>query len=109
MVLSATYLVCILIYHLTFLDYNRGKIPNFVLYFESLTRPKHHNTDIAGICWEKLLSVTDNTNALVQHWSNLFSLLTSKHVPLSKMHASETFCPWVNSELEGLLWARDKL
>ena len=44
LVLSTTYLVCILIYHLTFLDYNRGKLPNIVLYFESLTRPKHHNT-----------------------------------------------------------------
>ena len=44
MALSTTYLVCILIYHLTFLDYNRGKLTNIVLYFESLNRPKHHNS-----------------------------------------------------------------
>ena len=40
--------------------------------------------DVASIWWEQLLGETDNTDALVQHWSNLFSLIINKHVHFLK-------------------------
>ena len=31
--------------------------------------------DVSGICWELLLTETDDINTLVNNWSNLFSLI----------------------------------
>ena len=52
--LYAAYSVCSLAYHLTVLEKYREKSPNIVLYFESLTRPKHHNRYNAESSTKKL-------------------------------------------------------
>ena len=39
--------------------------------------------DVSGICWEQMFSETDDINALVNHWSSLFSLIVDKHAPIS--------------------------
>ena len=35
--------------------------------------------DVSGVCWEEMFSETDDINALVNHWSSLFSLIIAKH------------------------------
>ena len=73
---------------------------------------KHFNeetflADNSGICWEQMLTETDNINLLVNYWSKLFSLIIGK--PLSEMRVSEKYCPWIDKDLRGLMRVRDKI
>ena len=68
---------------------------------------KHFNeeafvADVACICWEQMLLETDDINVLVNDWSNLFSIIIDKHVPLIEMRVSEKYCPWINKDLKNL-------
>ena len=65
--------------------------------------------DVSGICWEQMFSETDNINALVNHWSSLFSLIIDKHAPITEMRVSEKYCPWIDKDLRALMQTRDKL
>ena len=47
---------------------------------------KHFNeeaflADVSGICWEQMLTETDDINLLVNYWSEMFSLIIEKHAP----------------------------
>ena len=65
--------------------------------------------DVSGICWELLLTETDDIKTLVNNWSNLFSLIIDKHAPITEMHVSEKYCPWIDKDLRDLMQTRDKL
>ena len=65
--------------------------------------------DVSGICWEQMLTGTDDTDILVSNWSNLFSLIIEKHVPMTVMRVSEKYCPWIDKDLKKLMQTRDKL
>ena len=49
--------------------------------------------DVSGICWELLLTETDDINTLVNNWSSLFSMIIDKHAPITEMRVSEKYCP----------------
>ena len=65
--------------------------------------------DVSGICWEQMLTETDDINTLVNNWSNLFSLIIDKHAPITEMRVSEKYCPWIDKDLRDLMQTRDKL
>ena len=66
-------------------------------------------SDVSGICWELMLTETDDINTLVNNWSNLFSLIIGKHAPITEMRVSEKYCPWIDKDLRDLMHTRDKL
>ena len=66
-------------------------------------------SDVAGICWERGFSETDDVNVLVTQWSTLFSLIIDKHASIKTLRVSEKYCPWVNVGLKQLIRSRDKL
>ena len=66
-------------------------------------------SDVAGINWEQMLNKTDDINVLVNHWTNIFSLIIDKHVPLCELRVSEKYCPWIDRDLRDLMRTRDKL
>ena len=45
--------------------------------------------DVSGICWEQVVSGTDDINLPVNRWSNLFSMTIEKHAPIVEMRVSE--------------------
>ena len=47
--------------------------------------------DVSAICWEQVLTNADDVNVLVDNWSSLFSLITEKHAPITKMRVSEKY------------------
>ena len=47
----------------------------------------------SGICWEQMLTGTDDIDVLVSNWSNLFSLIIEKHAPMTAMRVSEKYYP----------------
>ena len=59
--------------------------------------------DVSGICWELLLTETDDINTLVNNWSNLFSMIIDKHAPITEMRVSEKYCPWIDKDLRDLM------
>ena len=65
--------------------------------------------DVSGVCWEQMLTETDDINLLVNYWSEMFSLIIEKHAPLSEMRVSEKYCPWISKDLRDLMRTRDKL
>ena len=66
-------------------------------------------SDVAGINLEQMLNETDDINVLVNHWTNIFSLIVDKHAPLCEMRVSEKYCPWIDRDLRDLMLTRDKL
>ena len=65
--------------------------------------------DFSGICWEQILTETDDINLLVSFWSEMLSLIIEKHAPLIEMRVSENYCPWIDKDLRDLMHTRDKL
>ena len=65
--------------------------------------------DVSGMCWEQMLSGTDDINVLVSNWSNLLSLIIEKQAPMTVMRVSEKYCPWIDKDLKKLMQTRDKL
>ena len=65
--------------------------------------------DVSEICWEQMLTETDDIKLLVNHWSEMFSSIIEKHAPLSEMRVSEKYCPWIDKDLRDLMRTRDKL
>ena len=65
--------------------------------------------DVSGICWEQMLTETDDINVLVNYWSEMSSLIIEKHAPLIEMRVSEKYCPWIDKDLRDLMRTRDKL
>ena len=65
--------------------------------------------DVVSVCWEHVVTVSDNINSLVNDWSAIFSALIEKHAPLREMRASEKYCPWIDRDLKNLMRTRDKL
>ena len=65
--------------------------------------------DVTGICWEQILPETDDTNLLVNFWSEIFSLIIEEHAHLIEMGVSENYCPWIDKDLRDLMHTRDKL
>ena len=49
--------------------------------------------DVSGICWEQMLTETDDIDVLVSSWWNLFSLIIEEHAPMTVMRVSEKYCP----------------
>ena len=56
-----------------------------------------------------MLNDTDDINVLVNHWTNIFSLIIDKHAPLCEMSVSEKYCPWIDRDFRGLMRTRGKL
>ena len=44
--------------------------------------------DVSGICWEQMLTGTDDIDVLVNNWSDLFSLIIEKHAPITEMRVT---------------------
>ena len=65
--------------------------------------------DVSGICWEQMLTETDDINLLVNYWSEMFSLIIEKHAPLIEIRVSEKYCPWIDKDLRDLMRTKDKL
>ena len=65
--------------------------------------------DVSSMCWEQMLSRTDDLDVLVSNWSNLLSLIIEKHAPMTMMRVSEKYCPWIDKDLKKLMQIRDKL
>eukprot|EP00794_Sanderia_malayensis_P016541 gene16541-18216_t len=65
--------------------------------------------DVSGMCWEQMLTGTDDIDVLVSSWSSLFSLIIEKHAPMTVMRVSEKYCPWIDQDLKKLMQIRDKL
>ena len=65
--------------------------------------------DVASVCWEHVVTVSDNITSLVNDWSAIFSALIEKHAPLREMRVSENYCPWIGRDLKNLMRTRDKL
>ena len=65
--------------------------------------------DVSGMCWEQMLTGTDDRDVLVSNWSNLLSLIIEKHAPMTVMRVSEKYCPWTDKDLKKLMQTRDKL
>ena len=61
------------------------------------------------MCWEQMITGTDDIDVLVSNWSNLFSLIIEKHAPMTVMRVSEKYCPWIDKDLKKLMQTRDKL
>ena len=66
-------------------------------------------SDVSNICWEHIVSKTDDVNYSVCEWTNLFSLKIEKHAPLSQIRVSEKCSSWINNELETLMRTRARL
>ena len=62
-------------------------------------------SDVAGINWEQMLNETDDINVLVNHWTNIFSLIIDKYAPLCDMRVLGL----IDRDLRDLLRTRDKL
>ena len=65
--------------------------------------------DVAGICWEKVLSKSNDINVMNREWSSVFSAIIEKHAPLREMRVSDTNSPWITNELKSLMKSRDGL
>ena len=66
-------------------------------------------TEVSNICWEQMVTETDDINKIVNNWSKLFSLSIDEYAPLIGMRVSEKYCPWINKNLKELMRSRDKL
>ena len=66
-------------------------------------------SDVGGIAWEQMLTKTDDIDALVDHWTGIFSFTIDKHAPICEICVSEKYCPWIDKEHKGLMRIRDKL
>ena len=66
-------------------------------------------SDVSNICWEHVVSKTDDVNYSVCEWTNLFSLIIEKHAPLNQIRVSDKCSPWINKELKTLMRTRDRL
>ena len=69
----------------------------------------HFLNDVTSVCWEKVITQTDDKGILVTKRSALFSIIIDKHVPLMQMRVSETYCPWINQDLKKLMRNRDRM
>ena len=49
--------------------------------------------DVASVCWEHVVTLTDNINLLVNAWSAIFSALIEKPAPLREIRVSEKYSP----------------
>ena len=65
--------------------------------------------DVASVCCDQVVTMTDNINSLVNDWSAIFSALIEKHAPLTEMRVSEKYCPWIDLDLKNLMRTRDRL
>ena len=65
--------------------------------------------DVASVCWEHVVTLTDNINSLVNDWSAIFSAIIEKHAPLREMRVSGKYCPWIDKDLKSLMRTRDRL
>ena len=70
---------------------------------------RHFLNDVTSVCWEKVITQTDDIGILVTKRSALFSMIIDKHVPLMQMRVSETYCPWINQDLKKLMRNRDRM
>ena len=64
---------------------------------------------VSNICWEHIVSKTDDMNYSICEWTNLFFLTIEKHAPLSQIRVSEESSPWIKRELKTLMRTRDRL
>ena len=66
-------------------------------------------TDVASVCWERVVTQTDDVDIIVKNWSALFSWIIDKHAPILQMCVSEKYCPWINHDLKVLMRNRDRM
>ena len=58
------------------------------------------HSDVASIGWNQLITETNGTNALFNHWSYAFALTIDKHTQIFEKGASGKYCPSINKELK---------
>ena len=56
-----------------------------------------------------MITEIDDINALVNHWTCIFYLITDKHVPIVEKRVSDKYCLWINKELKDFMRTREKL
>ena len=54
--------------------------------------PDAFQFDVSSICWEHIVTITDDVNYSVCEWTNIFSLTIEKHAPSCRIRVSEK-CP----------------
>ena len=64
--------------------------------------------DVVKVPWDRVVSVTDDVDSMVEAWSYLFSFIREKHAPIRDITVSDRNCPWVNSELKAMMKSRDR-
>ena len=69
----------------------------------------HFLNDVSSVCWEKVVTQTDDIDIFYRNWSALFSMIIHKHAPLMQMRVSEKYCPWINQDLKALMRNRDRM
>ena len=65
--------------------------------------------DVASVCWEHVVTISDNIKSLVNDRSAIFSALIERHAPLREIRVSEKYCPWIDRYLKNLMRTRDRL
>ena len=65
--------------------------------------------ELASVCWEHVVTISDNINSLVNDWSAIFSALIEKHPPLRERRVSEKYCPRIDRDLKNLMRTKDRL
>ena len=66
-------------------------------------------TDVASVCWERVVTQTDDVDKIIKNWSALFSSIIDKHAPILQMRVSEKYCSWINQDLKVLMRSRDRM
>ena len=70
---------------------NSRKMKNF--------NPDNFLFDVSNICWELIVSISDDVNYPVCEWTSLFPLTIEKH---------EKCSPWIDKEIRTLIRSRDR-
>ena len=66
-------------------------------------------SEVASIGWDQMVTETDEINALVNNWTDTFSLTIDKHAPVVEKCVSDKYCPSINKDLKDFIRTRDKL
>ena len=50
-------------------------------------------TDVGSVCWESVVTQTNDVDVLAKNWPALFFMIIDKHAPIVQMQVSIKYCP----------------
>ena len=66
--------------------------------------------DISSVDWNLIIQRSADLDSSVENWTNMLLLIIEKHAPLrQRRYVSDSYCPWITSELKTTMRSRDKL